>query len=183
MEKKLGIIYSSVDGQTKKIAEALLQDLREQKVAAKLYSIEDFEEQVTDFDLLIIGAGVRYGKHNIRVRKFVLNNKESLSLITTAFFSVNLVARKSDRNSPGTNPYLIKFLKEVNWKPDFMAVFAGKLDYRAYSMLDRIMIKLIMKLTHGPTKSDTCIEYTNWESVREFGELSLEQLKGASSSY
>lgn len=183
MERKLGIIYSSVDGQTKKISEALLEQFHRHQIAAKLYSIENIKEEVTDFDLLIIGAGVRYGKHNLKVREFVLNNKESLSRINTAFFSVNLVARKSDKNSPETNPYLIKFLKEVNWKPDFMAVFAGKLDYRAYSMLDRIMIKLIMKLTHGPTKSDTAIEYTNWERVREFGELSLKELNGASSRY
>ncbi len=139
MGKKLGIIYSSVDGQTKKISEALLQQLHQQQIAVKFYSIEDFEEEVTDFDLLILGAGVRYGEHNLRVRQFVLNNKDSLSRISTAFFSVNLVARKRDKNSPETNPYLIKFLKEVNWKPDLMSVFAGKLDYRAYSFLDRII--------------------------------------------
>ncbi|SFN69594.1 menaquinone-dependent protoporphyrinogen IX dehydrogenase [Salegentibacter flavus] len=176
MEKKLGIIYSSVDGQTRKISQALLQQLHRQQIAVKLYSIEDFEEEVTDFDLLVIGAGIRYGKHNLKVRQFVLNNKESLSRISTAFFSVNLVARKSDKNSPETNPYLIKFLKDVNWNPDMLAVFAGKLDYRAYSLLDRIMIKLIMKLTQGPTRTDTTIEYTDWKRVRDFGELVFREL-------
>ncbi|HEY9183930.1 MAG TPA: menaquinone-dependent protoporphyrinogen IX dehydrogenase [Salegentibacter sp.] len=177
MGKKIGIIYSSVDGQTKKISEALLHQIRGQHMEATLWSIEDFKEKVTDFDLLIIGASIRYGKHNIRVREFVSNNKEKLDKVITAFFSVNLVARKEEKNSPDTNPYLIKFLKEVEWEPDLPAVFAGKLDYRAYSFLDRIMIKLIMKLTHGPTKTEKAIEYTDWKRVRDFGELVLTRLE------
>ena len=31
------------------------------------------------------------------------------------------------------------------------------------------MIKLIMKLTGGPTKSVQPIEYTNWKKVDDFG--------------
>ncbi|MGY5850106.1 menaquinone-dependent protoporphyrinogen IX dehydrogenase [Salegentibacter sp. F14] len=177
MEKKVGIIYSGVDGQTKKISEALLYQLQRLQVDVILYSIENFHEKVMDFDLLIIGAGVRYGKHNVQVRRFVLNHKESLNKVTTAFFSVNLVARKKDKNSSSTNPYLINFLKEVNWKPDMLAVFAGRLDYRLYSFLDRIMIKLIMKFTNGPTRNDTAIEYTDWERVRSFGKLVLMKLE------
>ncbi len=30
------------------------------------------------------------------------------------------------------------------------------------------MIKLIMKMTKGPTKTDQPIEYTNWNRVAEF---------------
>ncbi len=33
-----------------------------------------------------------------------------------------------------------------------------------------------MILTHGPTKTDTAIEYTDWERVREFGELVFRKL-------
>lgn len=171
MEKKLGIIYSSVDGQTKKISEVLLHQLDLQGLEARIFSIEDFDEEVTAFDLLVIGASVRYGKHSPKIHRFVLDNKEKCGKITTAFFSVNLVARNSDKNSPETNPYLIKFLNEVNWKPNLQAVFAGKLDYQAYSLFDRLLIKLIMKFTHGPTKSDTPIEYTDWKRVKVFGKL------------
>ena len=34
--------------------------------------------------------------------------------------------------------------------------------------MDRILIKLIMLITKGPTNSNTVIEYTNWEKVEEF---------------
>ena len=87
----------------------------------------------------------------------------------TAFFSVNLVARKSNKSTPSTNPYVIKFFKTIDWTPTIVEVFAGKLDYKKYSFFDRIMIQFIMWMTKGPTNTSEEIEYTNWNKVKEFG--------------
>ncbi|MDN3618511.1 menaquinone-dependent protoporphyrinogen IX dehydrogenase [Polaribacter undariae] len=169
MERKIGIIYSSIDGQTKKICEELSAHFKKEQIKSALFSIENFNDNLSEFDTLIIGASIRYGKHNKQIYDFILKNKEHLKEIKTAFFSVNLVARKENKNSPSTNPYLIKFIKEINWTPDLLEVFAGKLDYKSYSLIDRIMIKLIMRLTDGPTKSKEPIEFTNWKKVNDFG--------------
>jgi len=170
MKQKIGIIYSSVDGHTKKICEHLEELLTVDQLKPELYSIEAFSGNIMSFDTLIIGASIRYGKHNPLIYKFITDEKDKLKAIRTAFFSVNLVARKDTKNTPDTNPYLIKFIKEINWKPDILDVFAGKLDYKAYSLFDRIMIKLIMRITHGPTKSDVPIEFTDWKRVKDFSE-------------
>jgi menaquinone-dependent protoporphyrinogen oxidase len=151
--------------------------LHQKQISPKLYSIDTFKDNILDFDLLIIGASIRYGKHNEKITKFILDNRSSLDQIKTAFFSVNLVARKADKNLPDTNPYLIKFIKLVNWKPDYLDVFAGKLDYKSYPFFDRIMIKLIMKMTKGPTKTDQPIEYTDWNRVKNFCLKISEMLK------
>ena len=169
MKQKIGIIYSSVDGQTKKISEKLVANLNKEQIETKIYSIENFNDDLSDFHTLIIGASIRYGTHNKRVLEFISKNKNYLNEIKTAFFSVNLVARKEEKNSAKTNPYLIKFLKKTDWNPDFLEVFAGKLDYKSYSLIDRIMIKLIMKLTDGPTKSDKPLDFTDWKKVNDFG--------------
>lgn len=169
MERKIAIIYSSIDGQTKKICEKLTADFNKEQIETVLCPIENFNGNLSEFQTLIIGASIRYGKHNKKINEFILKNENTLKTLKTAFFSVNLVARKENKNSVTTNPYLIKFLENTNWKPDFVEVFAGKLDYKSYSFLDRIMIKLIMKLTDGPTKSKEPIEFTNWEKVNEFG--------------
>ncbi|WP_282072149.1 menaquinone-dependent protoporphyrinogen IX dehydrogenase [Polaribacter atrinae] len=169
MERKIGIIYCSTDGQTKKICEKLSADFKKEQIKTELFSIENFIGHVSEFHTLIIGASIRYGKHNKKIYDFILKNKEQLKGIKTAFFSVNLVARKVDKNTTATNPYLIKFIQDTNWNPDFLEVFAGKLDYKSYSIIDSIMIKLIMKLTDGPTNSKDPIEFTNWEKVNDFG--------------
>jgi len=168
MEGRIGIIYSTVDGQTKKICDYIVDLLDQKQIKAKLYSIDEFNANINDFSILIIGASIRYGKHNEKITKFILDHRDSLDKIKTGFFSVNLVARKQDKNLPDTNPYLIKFIKQIKWKPNVLDVFAGKLDYKAYPFFDRIMIKLIMKMTKGPTKTDEAIEYTDWYRVEEF---------------
>ncbi|MEX6631853.1 flavodoxin domain-containing protein, partial [Providencia rettgeri] len=44
----------------------------------------------------------------------------------------------------------------------------GALFYPRYKWFDRTMIRLIMKMTDGPTDPNTEIEYTNWENVTQF---------------
>ena len=36
-------------------------------------------------------------------------------------------------------------------------------------LMDRFMIRLIMKMTHGPTDTTAVIDYTNWDDVRAYG--------------
>ena len=169
MNVKTAIIYSSVDGQTLKICNRLKHELLQNSQEAELFSIVDFDEDVTNYDRLIIGSSIRYGDHNAKIIDFINTHKKQLDSIKTAFFSVNLVARKPEKRTPLTNPYVIKFFKTIDWKPTMVEVFAGKLDYKKYSFFDRIMIRFIMWMTKGPTKSNTEIEYTDWDRVKEFG--------------
>lgn len=172
MEPKIGMIYSTVDGQTLKICNKLKDVLQQNNQQVDLISIDDFKEDITKYDKLVIGASIRYGVHNPKIIEFIKTNKAQLDSIKTAFFSVNLVARKPEKSDPETNPYVVKFFQTINWKPTLVKVFAGKLDYKKYSFFDRKMIQLIMWMTKGPTNTDAEIEYTNWEKVDDFaGEL------------
>ena len=169
MKVKTVILYSSVDGQTLKICNKLRDIYQQNNEKAELISIDDFTEDVTHYDRLIIGASIRYGVHNKKIIDFINTNKKQLDSIKTAFFSVNLVARKPEKSTPETNPYVIKFFKTIDWTPTIVTVFAGKLDYKKYPFFDRIMIQFIMWMTKGPTNTSAEIEYTNWDKVTEFG--------------
>lgn len=122
------------------------------------------------YDEIVIGASIRYGKHRQYVTQFVNQNKQVLADKNTAFFSVNLVARKAEKSTATTSPYVIKFLQLTNWQPTAVDVFAGKLDYSKYGFFDTIMIKFIMKVTKGPTHSDKPIEFTDWQRVTDFAD-------------
>ena len=169
MKVKTAILYSSVDGQTLKICNRLRDVFLENNQNVELFAINDFDEDITNYDRLIIGASIRYGVHNKKIIDFINTNKKQLDSIKTAFFSVNLVARKPEKSTPETNPYVIKFFKTIDWTPTVVEVFAGKLDYKKYPFFDRIMIQFIMWMTKGPTNTSAEIEYTNWDSVTEFG--------------
>ena len=123
------------------------------------------------FDKIILGASIRYGKHHKQVYRFIKRNEHILDSKPNAFFSVNVVARKPEKNQPETNPYLKKFLRQISWQPKELAVFAGKIDYQRYHFLDRQMIRLIMWMTKGPTDPETVVEFTDWKQVENFGQL------------
>jgi menaquinone-dependent protoporphyrinogen oxidase len=170
MNKPTAIIYSTTDGHTRHICGVLQDHLQKSNHFVSLHAIEEFHKAPADFNSLIIGASVRYGRHSLMIQQFVRNNRQALAKVKTAFFSVNLVARKEGKNRAHNNPYLVKFLNEMKWQPDIADVFAGKLDYRRYSFWDRIMIKLIMKLTNGPTRTGEPVIYTSWERVKQFSD-------------
>jgi len=170
MNKKIGIVYSTVDGHTLKICDAIAGHLLAKGNMVEIFPLDYFNQSITDFDVFVIGASIRYGYHRKEVKKFIETHQDELEQVRTAFFSVNLVARKEGKNTAQTNPYFIKFTKSIKWQPDIVDVFAGSLNYRMYSFVDRIIIQLIMKITKGPTKSDTVIEYTDWNRVRSFSE-------------
>lgn len=166
------ITYSTTDGHTRTICERLKKLVEEQNHSVVLtHMSEDPAIDLQPFDKVVIGASIRYGKHQKQVYDFIHANQSTLENKRNAFFSVNVVARKPEKNTPETNPYLQKFLKQISWQPGNMAVFAGKIDYPSYGFVDRQMIRLIMWMTKGPTDPTTVIEFTDWDKVDEFGRL------------
>ena len=165
MKKKL-ILYSTTDGQTLKICERIKTKVSSEIDIVSLDNIKSINLDL--YDLVILGASIRYGKHKLEVSNFVLNNKEVLESKKTAFFSVNAVARKENKNTPETNPYILKFLKQTNWKPDYVEVFAGKINYPKYNLIDKYIIRFIMWITKGPTNIKNVYEFTDWAKVDHF---------------
>ncbi|MDB9776481.1 menaquinone-dependent protoporphyrinogen IX dehydrogenase [Alphaproteobacteria bacterium] len=166
--KKTLILFSTTDGQTKIICEKIRKLLKNRDLI-KLISIDQYENiNVQDFDTVVVGASIRYGKHSLQIQNFIKENKKILDKIKTAFFSVNVVARKPEKNSPLTNPYVIKFLRKLDWKPNITAVFAGKINYPSYKFVDKQMIRLIMYITKGPTDTSKSFEFTDWSKVESF---------------
>jgi menaquinone-dependent protoporphyrinogen oxidase len=123
---------------------------------------------LSEFDKIIIGASIRYGKHSKELYKFIELNKNILDKKKSVFFSVNVVARKPEKNTTDNNPYIKKFLKISKWKPKKIGVFAGKVDYPNYNFFDKYMIKLIMFITSGPIDTSQSYEFTNWSKVEDF---------------
>ena len=167
MNNKL-IIYSTTDGQTFAICKRI-KNILDKNYTIKLLALSDCSrDDLNQSDQIILGASIRYGKHNPLVYKFVESNRAFLEEKKSIFFTVNVVARKSHKNSPETNPYLKKFLASTSWNPYLSGVFAGKIDYPKYSFWDKHIIRLIMFMTKGPTDTSKTYEFTDWKMVDEF---------------
>jgi menaquinone-dependent protoporphyrinogen oxidase len=159
------IIYSSTDGQTIKICKRIMSIIGD----CKIVSIDEAKnENLSKYGKVIVGASIRYGKHKPELYDYISENCDHLIDTNASFFSVNVVARKPEKNTPLTNPYVQKFLSISQWHPSLIGVFAGKIDYPRYGLLDKFMIRLIMWITKGPTDTKNVYEFTNWDDVDSF---------------
>ena len=165
---KFLIIYSTTDGHTKKICQRIKNFLADGNLV-ELLSLEDSKKvDLSNFEKIIIGASIRYGKHSKELYKFIDLNKNILEQKQGVFFSVNVVARKREKNTAETNPYIKKFLKISKWTPKKIKVFAGKVDYPNYNFFDKYIIKFIMFITKGPIDTSQSYEFTEWSKVDDF---------------
>lgn len=171
------LIYASHDGQTARIMDTIAHRIRSRDVDIDVLSLCTQspvrvlnDESLSEYTSVLVGSPIRYGHHLPNIQKFIKKNQHWLNRVRSGFFSVNLSARKPNRNTPESNPYVQRVLEHVGWQPDMTEVFAGALQYSRYPFYDRLMIQLIMKITGGSTDTSKDIDYTDWSRVNAFAD-------------
>lgn len=165
---KMLILFSSRDGQTERIARFIADEVRPE-YECDVVNIRDVARvNWQEYDRLLIAASIRYGRFAQELHSCVVEYLPELQARISGFISVNLTARKADKCTPETNVYTRKFLEQSPWAPDRCLVAAGALRYPRYRWFDKMMIRLIMRITGGETDTSKEIEYTDWPQVAEF---------------
>ncbi len=162
------LLYSSRDGQTSAIMSNIATTLQGSMICEVMDIQLADNIDLRQYQQILIGASVRYGRFHSVLERFVRRHHAVLNEIPSAFFAVNLTARKPEKCSPQTNAYVRKFLLKSPWQPMLCGVFAGALRYPRYRWIDRVMIQLIMRMTGGETDTSKEVEYTDWQQVTRF---------------
>ncbi|WMY97578.1 MAG: menaquinone-dependent protoporphyrinogen IX dehydrogenase [Arsenophonus sp.] len=165
------LMYSGKNGQTKKIILNIYKYLINKEKKCKIKKItfnENKDKKLLLYDKIVIGAAVYYGNFQYSFLKYINQNVRYLNNIPTAFFGVNLLARKKEKNTVQTNFYMKKFLKNTLWKPKIIDVFAGSLNFKNYKWYEIFIIKIIMQISGNKININQKYEYTNWKKVQEF---------------
>jgi menaquinone-dependent protoporphyrinogen oxidase len=171
LEAPVVIVYASHDGQTAKIISYLERQLAQKKCAALVCNLGQMSMPsfiLETASAVVVVSPVRYGRHLPKIDAFINEHKTLLRHKRLGMASINLTARKPNKNTPQSNPYFKKWIKRHALIPDIAAVFGGRLDYPRYRWLDRQLIRLIMMITGGPTHPRTRLEYTCWADVARF---------------
>lgn len=163
--------FASRDGHAETIAVRIAERLAANGLAADtldLAEVRSVAESLGGTSLVVIVAAVRYGRHLAAAERFLETYGAQPGAPPLALASVNLTARKPEKQTALTNPYVKKLIAKHDLRPVAAAVFAGRLDYPSYGWLDRQMIRLIMWLTGGPADGTSTVDYTSWPSVDAF---------------
>ena len=88
------IIYSSTDGHTKTICERIF-NFATNRNSIKIISLDEATKfDLSEFNKIIIGASIRYGKHSKNLYKFIELNKNILEQKKNVFFQLMWLREK-----------------------------------------------------------------------------------------
>jgi menaquinone-dependent protoporphyrinogen oxidase len=162
------VYYATRDGQSRRIAAHIADRLSKSGIAAPPLDLAEALPTPPDLAqarLIVLLASVRYGRHLPEAERFLTVYQQLPAPVPLVLISVNLTARKPDKRTAATNPYLRKLIARHRLQPVLATALAGRLDYPRYRFWDRQIIRFIMLLTGGATDPSACIEYTSWEAV------------------
>jgi menaquinone-dependent protoporphyrinogen oxidase len=165
------VCYATRDGHSRTVAARIAERLAASGLHATVRDLAEAApsaDEIVGAPLVLLVAAVRYGRHLPETGRFLAIYGKLSAPPPLALASVNLTARKPDKSSADTNPYLRKLIAGSPVRPAAAIAIAGRLDYRRYRWWDRQIIRLIMWLTGGPTDPNTCLVYTSWSAVDEF---------------
>ncbi|MCX2749590.1 protoporphyrinogen oxidase [Arthrobacter sp. MI7-26] len=168
--KRIFITYGTSEGQSAKIANFIADVLRERGHDVTVLDVKEAGNRIPGgCDGVIVGSSVHVGKHDSHVVDFVRKNKDVLSRMPSAFFSVSLAAH-GDLAEAGQ--YIQQFEDESAWQPGKVALFGGALAYTQYGFIKRHLMKRIAGSKPGNLGTDMSRDYvyTEWDGVKRFAE-------------
>ena len=77
-------LYSTTDGHTKRICEFIGNILKQKNHEIKIYPISLELEKLGEYDAIILGASIRYGKYQKSVFNFINKHKDLFCLLYTS---------------------------------------------------------------------------------------------------
>jgi menaquinone-dependent protoporphyrinogen oxidase len=120
---------------------------------------------------IVVGASIRYGRHRPALVEFIQRNAAVLNRKPSAFFSVNVVARK-----PGKKPARHQSLRAQAPRQHRVAAARGR-RFRRQDRLSALRRRgphghPLHHVAHrGPTDPKAVVEFTDWQEVEAFGGL------------
>lgn len=178
---KILIAYTSIEGQTRKIAEVIADRIEERGNSAALMNIAGMAEfSLERPDAVILCAPIHAGRYPTPFTDFVHREKDWLNGLPSAFVSVSLSIHSEhadERREAENYPEALK--AETGWQPLMHHNAAGALRFTEYDFFKRWMMKRIAEKEGAASNGKQDIEFTDWAAlaafVDQFGEAAQKE--------
>lgn len=167
------IVYGTNHGQTAKIARRMADLIAGSGDTVDVERADALPRAIrpSEYDGVIVGASVNYGRHQRTVSRFVSANREALNAMPTAFFSVSgSAAGHTDAEHVAAQRCMDEFLRQSGWHPALTATIAGAIAYTKYNPFLRWMLKRISRKSGRPVDTSRDHEFTDWGQVQQFAQ-------------
>jgi menaquinone-dependent protoporphyrinogen oxidase len=180
--KRVGVLYATREGHTRKIAERVAAELRVRGLDADVLDVRDLEA-ATDlggYAAVVLAASVHRGQHEKEMIRFVKRHRVELERIPAAFLSASLSevgVEQLDRPPEERAEFaadvlkvLDQFFTETGWHPARVKAVAGELAYTRYNFLVRFIMKRIARKAGAATDTSRDHDYTDWAALDRFAD-------------
>jgi menaquinone-dependent protoporphyrinogen oxidase len=172
MKKKILVAYSTQDGQTRKIADAIAGEASRLGFDARIANVEGpaWEFHAGTWDGVIVGAPVHLSRFPKLFRRRIRAAAPHLARVPTAFFSVclGILERDNPKTQAAEREIVRQFEAETEFRPQAVAIFAGAILYSRYGWLKRRILRSIARKAGTETSFDRDYEFTDWSEVARF---------------
>ncbi|QDT02123.1 Protoporphyrinogen IX dehydrogenase [menaquinone] [Rubripirellula lacrimiformis] len=166
------IIYATCEGQTERIAHRIAKTLTQHGVPTDTFDVarnDVYPLAVESYDAVVLGSSLHFAEHDPRIAWCIGENRQRLTEIPTAFFSVSLgIVSEHYKDRAEVQMLADQFLQEAEFEPSLRACFAGSLRYSKYGWFKKRLMHWIADKSGRQTEMDRDYEFTNWDAVDTF---------------
>jgi menaquinone-dependent protoporphyrinogen oxidase len=163
------VIYGTRWGGTVAIAEKIGDTLKQQSFNVEVADAKKSPQNVNDYDLVVIGSGVRADKWTKETTDFLQKNADVLRTKKTALFVSCQMADSTEVEvkEKAKNLYLEKVADQFGLKPVFMGFFGGFLDFsKSHGLLVDVLVRVNRKSLQKNGLDTTKVHDTRcWASI------------------
>jgi menaquinone-dependent protoporphyrinogen oxidase len=169
------IVYGTVEGQTRKVAEFLASRFRSQAQNVDLLDAGKMGlgPDPADYDATILASPVRMGAYRRPVVRFAERHHEALNRGRTALVSVSMAAANThnrDQAQIELRSWVAQLDEKTEWHPGEVIHVAGGLPYTQYGFITRWIMRRIARDQGGDTDTSRDYEYTDWDALGRFAD-------------
>jgi menaquinone-dependent protoporphyrinogen oxidase len=178
--KPVLVIFASSEGETRRIAEHVVQYLLSRGIAARLQEIEGCDGAIDSsrYQAVVVVASIHVGRHAHEMIRFVRKSRFELAQLPTAFLSVSLAAAAAEdsRQNGAEHPVCLAdiesatqdFLNRTAFYPTRILPLAGALLYTQDGQYMRFVIQPIAAEAGQQRDGAREFEYAAWARLDRF---------------
>jgi menaquinone-dependent protoporphyrinogen oxidase len=160
------IAYCTTEGQTRKIVEAIADQIGKMGHEAVIDDVCSVQGDVRprDFDKVIVAGSVHDGTHQEDLNLFVFANRDVLRDKPSLFISVSMGAAFDDTRGDAEG-YVRDFCQSTQWEPTSHVLVAGALRHGEYGYYEEMLLRHKVLAKHAIDHPEKDQEFTDWDAL------------------
>ena len=165
------VVFGTRYGSTAKIAEEIGTVLSDEGFKVRVVNAaKDTISDISEFDIVIVGSGIKMGKWTKETLDFLKKFEADLSHKKVALFASCGYSREPEKVDEARENFLIKVAdKYPSIKPVSLGLFGGVFSFDKYGFVEKLLFRGIKKdLENQGVDTRKPYDFRDWEEIREW---------------